>query len=161
MRRSTRTWAVIIAALPAIATACQKSDGINQFHPTSVAGWDCHDTLLFHLPPTSAAHDFDIQVQARVTPKFPLDELWLVVEQSFGEPDSTSRLHYADTAKIRLSDANGILTGNGRHLLEYQHPIRFVHLHEGEGGQVRIRQVSDYEKIPGVHDIGIAIVPIK
>ncbi len=160
MTRVTRMMAALATTI-LLTASCQKTDGINQFQPTTTAGWNCADTLRFTMPAISDAQDFDVQVQARLTHRFPLTELWLVIEQEYGLPDSTARQTFIDTAKIQLTDESTLLAGQGRDLLEYSHPLRFIHLHQGEGARIRIRQASDYEKLSGVHDIGILITPVN
>lgn len=149
--------------------SCQKQDGANLFVPTHVEGWNKIDTLCFPTYTADYEADHDLQLQARITKKFGYEELWLVVEQHYAytressteEETDTIAKEFIDTICMPLVDDNGNFNGNGRELLTYNCPIRFVHLHEGENATIRVRHIMDEKTIQGVHDIGIELVPLQ
>ena len=156
--------------------SCQKTDGINQFLPTPTESWSPQDTLFFELPEIMHEGDFDVQVQARITYTYPYRSLRLVVEQAYGESDSIAAYKetvapdlerknqvrtYRDTVLLDLVDDCGNFTGKGRDLLEYDMPVRYIHMQSGESGEIRIFHVQAESNIRGVHDVGLQITPLK
>lgn len=153
-----------IAALSLILLchSCTKNDGINLFHPTPMDGWSSHDTLNFEVPAVSQTCDFDVQVQVRLTRKYNYSDLWLVVEQDYGEADSLANqsscvTHHLDTVCMKITDEEGNFTGKGRDLLEYSMPVRFVRLQQGEEGVIRVHHIEGMTDLIGVHDVGMEV----
>ncbi|MCQ2222546.1 MAG: gliding motility lipoprotein GldH [Bacteroidaceae bacterium] len=146
---------IILTSLLMLATACQKADGINQFQPTDTEGWNCLDTLVFDVPASTQPHDYEVLIHARITHQFSSKDLWMVVEQQYGDPDSLRP--FVDTLTIQVADENGNFIGKGRDLLEYTTPVRVVRLQSGTEGQIRVHHIQTDTHVKGVHDVGIEV----
>lgn len=150
-----------------LLSACKKSDGICQFLPIGEQGWNKKDTMLFEVPASTQEADYDVLLLTRVTRQFAHRDLWVVVEQEFGNTDSIDSnasqniRRHTDTIQIDIADKNGYFIGKGRDLLEYSTPIRFVRLKEGDGATFRIHHLQNTPNVTGVHDIGIEVSALE
>lgn len=166
-----------------LLAACHKEDGINLFKHVDAEGWQKNDTLVFDIPATEEDADYDLQIQARLTRKYSFADLWLIAEQTYTEdstmyaitdtistppedsvtiePPHSLTQTINDTIHIAIADENGNMTGNGKSLLEYKQPIRFVRIKKGTTGAIRIRHIMTPQNIQGIHDIGIELKPLR
>lgn len=75
--------AIISCCSILLLTACQKEDGLHQFHHVDVEGWDRNDTIAFDVPASSEEKDYDLQLNVRITQNYAFRDLWLVVEHTY------------------------------------------------------------------------------
>ncbi|MCQ2197224.1 MAG: gliding motility lipoprotein GldH [Bacteroidaceae bacterium] len=158
-----------------LLTSCHKQDGINVFQSVDTDGWDTKDTMVFEVPTTDYNATHNLTLLARITRQFAYKDLWMVVEQDY-ETDSlylaqcdtiypdekeydkkttrTSPCSLLDTVHIEITNDNGIFEGSGKDLLEYEIPVRNVHLKQGTKGTIRIHHIMTDRKVEGIHDIG-------
>ncbi len=158
-----------------LMASCHKQDGIYVFQSVNSDEWDIKDTLVFEVPTTDYNATHNLRLLARITRQFAYKDLWVVVKQDYETdslylaqcdtiyPDdeeydkkavSTSPCSLLDTIHIEITNENGIFKGSGKDLLEYEIPVRNVHLKQGTKGSIRIHHIMTTRVLEGIHDIG-------
>lgn len=136
------------------------------------------------LPASPVEKDLDLQVELRIDKRYPYQDLWIVLDQTYETKRERERhlyttvelkqkkqqekhetfvarhQHYNDTLHLQLIDGREF-SGTGRNLLTYRFPVRKVHLIQHEQGQIVVRHIMDSDTIVGIHDVGISFLPIE
>lgn len=183
-RRHNTCLGILLVIALLLTSSCQQTDGTHIFLSTHSEGWAKNDTLTFMLPASPVEEDLDLQVELRIDKRYPYQDLWLVLEQTYETKRERERhsyttvelkqkeqqqkletfvarhQHYNDTLHLQLVDERKF-TGSGRNLLVYRFPVRKVHLIQHEQGQVVVRHIMDNDTIPGIHNIGISFLPVE
>lgn len=151
--RKTLTVVCIAAVLTALA-ACNQHMVYDKYVGTPVAGWEKNDTLSFEISPIDSAADYASRLGLRITDEYPFTALTLIIEQHVYPRDEV----YIDTLHCQLTDRRGNAAGKGISYHQYLFPIATLHLQHGDSIRVRVRHDMKREILPGVSDVGMALI---
>ena len=143
-----------MALLPLLCMACTRHTLVHSFRAIPEEGWRRGDTLVFTLPPSPDETDYGLYIGLRLHNRFPYREIWLAVE--YCTPGEEER-GTPDTLCFRLSDTKGNLDGQGINLLQYELHAGTLHMHAGEGGQLRLHHLMRRETLPGIREVGVRL----
>lgn len=152
----------LLAMLLTAVSACNKNDNPAYSRFKSIENatllrdrWYDFDTGADSLfKPTSQY--YDVVLQVRHTTDFPHQILWIATERS----DSSGSIK-SDTVGIRLYSPDGRPTGKGRRGL---YTTRYVISEKSiitPGYIISITHAMKEDKVPGITDVGIDILPSK
>ena len=96
---------------------------------------------------------YDINIGVRTTNDYPYQKLWLSIAAEFSNPDTV----FTDTVACVFADKNGVRSGNGTDMYQYDFNLGDVNLQKGQTGRFTIHHIMRREIIPGVSNIGVRI----
>ena len=145
------TWLPII-----ILAACQNNIIYHSYTPVPLDGWNKSDTLVYTLPNSIPAGNYEAEIGIRYQESYPYRDIWL--EVSHNTKDTLT--YVTDTLQLFLVDEAGNKTGNGlcglyQCDLPYKAsiPIRT----EGSARTFRIVHIMTDNPLTGISDIGIRL----
>ena len=145
------TWLPIL-----ILAACQNNIIYHSYAPVPLDGWDKSDTLVYTLPNSIPAGNYEAEIGIRYQESYPYRDIWL--EVSHNTKDTLT--YVTDTLQLFLVDEAGNKTGNGlcglyQCDLPYKAsiPIRT----EGSARTFRIVHIMTDNPLTGISDIGIRL----
>lgn len=149
-----------------LMASCQMKDGTDCFAPVNAEGWHSKDTVSFNIPTMGHEADYSLRVKVRINRKYEYKDLWVVAEQTYAQEDEPKDgekpfLTLTDTIHILLIDEKGNLSGEGKNLMTFCHPVRNVRLKNNSNGQIRLHHIMDEKCIRGVHDVGVELLPLE
>ena len=98
------TWLPIL-----ILAACQNNIIYHSYAPVPLDGWDKSDTLVYTLPNSIPAGNYEAEIGIRYQESYPYRDIWL--EVSHNTKDTLT--YVTDTLQLFLVDEAGNKTGNG------------------------------------------------
>ena len=145
------TWLPIL-----ILAACRNNIIYHSYAPVPLDGWDKSDTLVYTLPNSIPAGNYEAEIGIRYQESYPYRDIWL--EVSHNTKDTLT--YVTDTLQLFLVDEAGNKTGNGlcglyQCDLPYKAsiPIRT----EGSARTFRIVHIMTDNPLTGISDIGIRL----
>ena len=145
------TWLPIL-----ILAACQNNIIYHSYAPVPLDGWDKSDILVYTLPNSIPAGNYEAEIGIRYQESYPYRDIWL--EVSHNTKDTLT--YVTDTLQLFLVDEAGNKTGNGlcglyQCDLPYKAsiPIRT----EGSARTFRIVHIMTDNPLTGISDIGIRL----
>ena len=137
--------------LACLVTGCTIAVEHNLFRSIDPEGWRRGDTLVFMLPSSAQAQDYDVYVELRIDNSFPYRELWIGIEKQAG--GQTSK----DTICFSLADEDGTLNGQGLHLLQYEEHAGHIRPTNDEKATISIHHLMEREIIPHICEVGVRV----
>ena len=129
---------------------------LSLLRPVPLDGWDKSDTLVYTLPNSIPAGNYEAEIGIRYQESYPYRDIWL--EVSHNTKDTLT--YVTDTLQLFLVDEAGNKTGNGlcglyQCDLPYKAsiPIRT----EGSARTFRIVHIMTDNPLTGISDIGIRL----
>lgn len=135
--------------------ACQEDFAI--VHRSCVVeckGWEDAVKPSFHVVDLAREGRYAFSVEARLGRDYPYKDLWLAVETRMN-----GEILADDTVCLMVVNDKGEMPGTGRNLLEYAKGIRTLEASPMDTLDFCIRHIMSGKTIPGVHDVGIKLVP--
>ena len=129
------TWLPII-----ILAACQNNIIYHSYTPVPLDGWNKSDTLVYTLPNSIPAGNYEAEIGIRYQESYPYRDIWL--EVSHNTKDTLT--YVTDTLQLFLVDEAGNKTSI---------PIRT----EGSARTFRIVHIMTDNPLTGISDIGIRL----
>jgi len=148
-----------------LCTACHDGRVYDRFKTMPDIGWEKEDTVTFALSPAKAAAVCLPSVGLRIDRTYPLSNLSLIVRQTLtptgqtaGDSLPPAERTRTDTLSLNLTDARGLLSGQGINFLEYDLPLPHA-LSISTGDSLTVRIVHDMRRdlLPGVTDLGLVL----
>ena len=156
MTRSNLTLNIfsILATVVLTLTGCS-GGGYRYSHYETIdrQGWERTDTLFFTPAPIKHYGTYTEEVGLRTTSLYPFMQLTLIVCQE-AQPSGFCR---TDTIKARLTDDDGLVTGEGINHYQYLFPLPPVTLGAADTLRVSIRHDMVRSPLVGVIDVGFSI----
>ena len=134
----------------------------HQYRSTPIGGWKRSDTLCFEIDTIRKTQTYQLNVGLRTSTakEYPFLDIYLVVEQDW-KKDSTL-VHLEDTIKYKVTDEDGSAQGDGMMLRQLNTAIpRHFTYSKGATGKIKIRHAMNPEKVTGIADVGVEILPVK
>ncbi len=143
---------LLIAGLLA---ACKEKPVLYSYCSTPVEGWESVDTLKYHVDTLSSSgtYEMSIGVRTSATTLYPYQSLWLVMRQSWHNPDRTT----TDTLQLQFTNAKGDVEGHGVSIYQFDFPLAALQLPAGASADIRITHIMSRELLPGITDIGVKL----
>lgn len=146
-----------LAWLPlTLLAACQSNTVYHSYQPIPVDGWAKSDTLVYALPASVPAGEYELEIGIRYQDSYPYRNIWLEISHN-----TQDTLQYAtDTVQLFLADELGNKIGNGPGgLYQCSLPYKsgFLLKQEGNIRTLRIVQIMKDNPLKGISDIGIQI----
>lgn len=149
--KSKPVWLPII-----LLTACQSYTAYHSYEPIPIKGWAKSDTLVYVLPASVPAGNYEMEIGIRYQESYPYRDIWLEISHNMQDT-----LNYAtDTLQLFLADEAGNKTGNGiGGLYQCSRPYKDMFpIHtEGNVRTFRIAQIMTNDTVKGISDIGIRL----
>jgi len=145
------TWLPII-----ILAACQNNIIYHSYTPVPLDGWNKSDTLVYTLPNSIPAGNYEAEIGIRYQESYPYRDIWLGV--SHNTEDTLT--YVTDTLQLFLVDEAGNKTGNGLcGLYQCNLPYKaFIPIRtEGSTRTFRIVHIMRDNPLTGISDIGIQL----
>ncbi len=144
----------IIATVALTLTGCS-GGGYRYSHYETIdrQGWERTDTLHFSPQPVKHGGTYTEQVGLRTNSRYPFMQLTLIVSQE-ARPSGFRR---TDTIKARLTDDDGLVTGEGINHYQYLFPLPPATLAAGDTLRVGIRHDMERSPLTGVLDVGFSL----
>lgn len=144
----------ILATVVLTLTGCS-GGGYRYSHYETIdrQGWERTDTLYFTPAPIKHYGTYTEEVGLRTTSLYPFMQLTLIVCQE-AQPSGFCR---TDTIKARLTDDDGLVTGEGINHYQYLFPLPPVTLGAADTLRVSIRHDMVRSPLVGVIDVGFSI----
>ena len=156
MTRSNLTLNIfsILATVVLTLTGCS-GGGYRYSHYETIGrqGWERTDTLYFTPAPFKHYGTYTEEVGLRTTSLYPFMQLTLIVCQE-AQPSGFCR---TDTIKARLTDDDGLVTGEGINHYQYLFPLPPVTLGAADTLRVSIRHDMVRSPLVGVIDVGFSL----
>ena len=156
MTRSNLTLNIfsILATVVLTLTGCS-GGGYRYSHYETIGrqGWERTDTLFFTPAPIKHYGTYTEEVGLRTTSLYPFMQLTLIVCQE-AQPSGFCR---TDTIKARLTDDDGLVTGEGINHYQYLFPLPPVTLGAADTLRVSIRHDMVRSPLVGVIDVGFSL----
>ncbi len=133
--------------------SCSRSTVMHSYRNVPVEGWDQSDALSFSLDTVREGGVFNVDVGVRTTNDYPYQKLWLAVVAELSNPDTV----FADTVACVFADKNGVRSGNGTNMYQYDFNLGSVELEKGQTGKFVVHHIMRREIIPGVSNIGLRL----
>lgn len=146
--------ALIVGLVMSVAISCNDGKVFDQYVHTPIAGWEKNDTLTYNVPSVAQTGVYQSWLGLRIGDNYPFTAITMIVEQHILPADTVIR----DTLNCKLTDAEGNYNGNGLNSYQYSFPITEMQLQQGDSIYVRIRHNMKREILPGISDVGIAIM---
>lgn len=146
-----------LAGLPILLlAACQSNIVYHSYEPVSPDGWAKSDTLVYTLPASVPAGNYEMEIGVRYQVSYPYKDIWLGISNNMQDT-----LTYAtDTLHFFLFDDSGNKTGNspgGLYQCELPYKASFpIHV-EGNGRTFRIAHIMADQPLKGISDVGIRL----
>lgn len=143
--------------LPVILlAACQSNTVYHSYEPIPLTGWAKSDTLVYTLPASIPAGNYEVEIGIRYQEAYLYRDIWLGISHNMQDT-----LNYAtDTLQLFLADEVGNKTGNGPGGL-YQCDLTYKEIfsisQEGNARTFRLVQIMTDNPLKGVRDIGIRL----
>ena len=148
-----------IACLPIIyllLTACHSNTVYHSYQSIPTTGWSKSDTLVYTLPNSIPAGNYEAEIGIRYQESYPYRDIWL--EVSHNTKDTLT--YVTDTLQLFLVDEAGNKTGNGLcGLYQCNLPYKaFIPIRtEGSTRTFRIVHIMRDNPLTGISDIGIQL----
>lgn len=143
--------------LPVILlAACQSNTVYHSYEPMPLTGWAKSDTLVYDLPASIPAGNYEVEIGIRYQESYLYRDIWLEISHNMQDT-----LNYTtDTLQLFLADELGNKTGNGPGGL-YQCDLNYKKSlfinQEGNARAFRLVQIMTDNPLKGVRDIGIRL----
>lgn len=138
------------------ACAYQSNTAYHSYHPVPSIGWDKSDTLVYTLPATVPAGEYEMKIEIRYKESYLYRNLWLEIKQNMQDT-----LHYAtDTIQLFLADETGKRAGNspgGLYQCTFPYKANLSINEEGCGRTFRLVQIMKDNPLEGISDVGIQL----
>lgn len=136
--------------------ACQNSTVYHSYLPVPTKGWERGDTLVYALPSSVPAGEYEMAVGIRYLDAYPYRDIWLSISCNMQDT-----LHYAtDTLQLFLADEAGDRVGSGSGGL-YQctlpYKMSFSIRQEGQSRTIRVVQIMKDNPLKGISDVGVRL----
>ena len=146
-----------LTCLPIIIFAACQNNRIHLSHtPVPLDGWNKSDTLVYTLPNSIPAGNYEAEIGIRYQESYPYRDIWLGVSHN-----TEDTLPYVtDTLQLFLVDEAGNKTGNGLcGLYQCNLPYKaFIPIRtEGSTRTFRIVHIMRDNPLTGISDIGIQL----
>lgn len=156
LRKKSAWLPVILLA----ASACQSNTVYHSYQPVPTGGWGRSDTLVYVLPASVPAGEYELKIGIRYKETYLYRNLWLEVKQNVQDT-----LHYAtDTVQLFLADETGNRKGNGPgglYQCTFPYEATFPISQEGGTRTFRVVQIMKDNPLGGISDVGIQLVTLK
>ena len=116
-------------------------------------GWSREDTLYFTPKPEEHYGTYAEELGLRTTSLYPFMQLSIIVSQK-ALPSGFCR---TDTVEARLTDEEGIVTGDGINHYQYLFPLPAATLAAGDTLRVSVRHYMLRSPLVGVTDVGFSL----
>lgn len=141
-----------------LLAACQSNIVYHSYEPTSLGGWGKSDTLVYVLPASIPAGNYEMEIGIRYQESYPYRDIWL--EISYNTQDTLT--YVKDTLQLFLADEAGNKTGNspsGLYQCNLPYKTSFpIHV-EGSTRTFRIAHIMADKPLMGISDVGILLRP--
>ena len=146
----------IVMPLMALALAGCSTRGYRYSHYETIdsPGWEREDTLRFTLEPVQHYGTYTEEVGLRTTSFYPFMQLALIISQE-AQPSGFCR---TDTIEARLTDDEGMVTGDGINHYQYLFPLPDATLAAGDTLRVSVRHDMLRSPLVGITDVGFTCV---
>lgn len=148
------------AWLPVIllaASACQSNTVYHSYQPVPPQGWGKSDTLVYALPASVPAGEYELEIGIRYKESYLYRNLWLEIIQNMQDT-----LHYTtDTVQLFLADETGDRKGNrpgGLYQCTFPYKAAFTISQEGSARTFRVVQIMKDNPLEGINDVGIQLI---
>lgn len=143
--------------LPVILlAACQSNTVYHSYEPIALTGWAKSDTLVYALPASIPAGNYEVEIGIRYQEAYLYRDIWLGVSHNMQDT-----LNYTtDTLQLFLADEAGNKTGNGPgglYQCDLTYKETFSISQEGNARAFRLVQIMTDNPLKGVRDIGIRL----
>ena len=153
VRQLIRTVAIFLLA--GSLGACQEDFSIvHRSCAVESKGWENGVKPAFLVTDLAREGKYALSVEARLGRDYPYKDLWLAVETRMN-----GEVLADDTVCLTVVNDRGEMPGTGRNLLEYAKGVRTLEATPMDTLDFCIRHVMSEKSIPGVHDVGIKLVP--
>lgn len=149
--RSLRRWCYLLFAC--VLCACEE-DMVHRFCAVDSQDWQKSYKARFHLEDLKLRGQYDLSVEARVAKQYLYKDLWLEVETK-----KNGEVQALDTVCLDVVAASGEMDGSGRNILGYKKPVRSLAIVPTDTLDICVRHILTVTPVPGVHDVGILLVP--
>ncbi len=146
--------AVLTSILALVVTGCT-SRGYRFSHYENIdpKGWVRTDTLHFTALPVSHYGSYTAELGLRTTSRYPFMQLMLIVCQK-AKPSGYAR---TDTIRARLTDDDGLVTGEGITHYQYVFPLPAATLAAGDTLHVTVHHDMLRSPLVGITDVGFSL----
>jgi gliding motility-associated lipoprotein GldH len=149
--------AIITILFSLVWCSCTEDTLQHQYQHIDKGGWQRNDLLVYEIPPAKEKGLHSLVIEMRTTADFNHKRLCIAVDFITPPPYK----HISDTVCISTDNGNGKLGGDGIVLRCFYSAAPNLFLHEGQSGQITLRQVMEEEPIKGITDIGIKVRAIR
>lgn len=125
----------------------------SHYETISSKGWGREDTLHFAPKPVQHYGTYTEEVGLRTTSIYPFMQLTLIVHQE-AQPSGFRR---TDTIHARLTDDEGLVTGEGINHYQYLFPLPAATLATGDTLRVSVRHDMVRSPLVGITDVGFTV----
>ena len=154
--------ATIAATIIFILTACTRMPVYHQYRSTPIGGWKRADTLCFDVDTIRKTQTCQLSVGLRTSTaeEYPFLDIYLVVEQEWKKDSATVLLQ--DTIKYEVTNNEGDAQGDGIMLRQLSTTIPKTFTYQkGATGKIKIRHAMNPERVTGIADVGVEILPVE
>lgn len=143
--------------LPVILlAACQSNTVYHSYKPIPLTGWAKSDTLVYALPASVPAGNYEVEIGIRYQEDYLYRDIWLGIRHNMQDT-----LNYTtDTLQLFLADEAGNKTGNGLgglYQCDLTYKESFLITQEGNARVFRLVQIMTDNPLLGICDIGIRL----
>lgn len=144
--------------LPVILlAACQSNTVYHSYEPIPLTGWAKSDTLVYALPASVPAGNYEVEIGIRYQEGYLYRDIWLGISHNMQDT-----LNYTtDTLQLFLADEAGNKTGGnspgGLYQCDLTYKESFLISREGNARTFRLVQIMTDNPLTGVRDIGIRL----
>lgn len=151
-------WLSMVLLCLAPLAACQ-DEGYSGVHyeAVDVDSWDATERVEFSLGPVPSAGTYDVRLLLRMSSAqpYPFKSLFLEVRQQWG----TDTVAQVDTVECHF--AQTVMETEGINLHQYEYAVSAHTCLEPDSVRFTLRHLMRKEEIPGVADVGIALIPAE
>mgnify|MGYP002626178376 FL=1 len=155
VRRSRWLLLALLGVMMSLLYGCT-GGGYQYSHYETVGseGWKRSDTLRFTVNPVQHYGTYAEQLGLRTTSLYPFMQLMLIVSQE-AQPSGFCR---TDTMNVRLTDDDGLVTGEGISHYQYLFPLPPATLAAGDTLRVCVHHNMQRSPLAGITDVGFSLI---
>ncbi len=155
----TKAKLLLMVLLGTFITSCTDDAYYNAYVPVSDAGWPEDSVITFDVVVDDTTSEFGVIVMLRHNTNYPYQNFWLNRSISFaGEEIHSDRISYqlakptGEWLGKGFGDIKAVEAPYNRQVLRFQNKGTY---------QFKFQQGMREERLPGLEDIGLRIVPIE
>jgi len=138
--------------------ACQENF-VHRYCAVDSQDWQKQYKGKLHIEDIKEKGTYQLKAEVRIDKQYLYKDLWLEIETHIRTEKSLNDTCYKDTVCIDIIKQNGEMSGTGRNIMEYKTPVREMSLAPSDTLDICMRHILTTKPVPGVHDIGILLIP--